>query len=242
MLVPHHWALLCTWCSVVAATDNRRGRAARDAHHLIYCTPEDNACKAPTSEIWREPDVDIHCERNPCGAHAYCFLESCLCHPGYGGERCDVRPPLAHVNPWFTSPCPNLLQDITYDADFPISLLGGEYMQPDACSGVSDTGFCSYLCYGHKEYGVAAVPKALWVAAQKAESRLWQEVGHRNGEISNDRAEEHWAAFNSFNCLKALSKSGSLGRVMEVGAGPWTQIKGILYKRPDLTIDELTIW
>ena len=44
----------------------------------------------------------------------------------------------------------------------------------------------------------------------------------------NDRAIEHWEAFDSFKAVThfLLSEGNSLGRVIEVGAGPWTQFKG----------------
>jgi hypothetical protein len=34
----------------------------------------------------------------------------------------------------------------------------------------------------------------------------------------------------------------NLGRVIEVGAGPWTQFKGLMHVRPDLLVEEFTVW
>jgi SAM-dependent methyltransferase len=56
---------------------------------------------------------------------------------------------------------------------------------------------------------------------------------------ANDRAEEHWKAFDSFHCM---AHGMQLGKVIEVGAGPWTQLKGILHIRSDLVVDHFTIW
>jgi len=85
---------------------------------------------------------------------------------------------------------------------------------------------------------VAAVPKSLWAHAQKAEADLWQGIGGGDSG-SNDRAAEHWRSFDSLSCLP---KGMQLGTVIEVGAGPWTQLKGFLHIRPDLEIKQFTVW
>ena len=77
-------------------------------------------------------------------------------------------------------------------------------------------------------------------AAQVAEGDLWRSVAS-NSQQFNDRAEEHWAAFANFP-RGLLERGRSLGHVIEVGAGPWTQLKGILYVRPDLAVDSFTVW
>ena len=50
---------------------------------------------------------------------------------------------------------------------------------------------------------------------------------------------EHWKAFDKLSCLKP---NFDLGVVIEVGAGPWTQFKGFLNIRPDLTAKEFVVW
>jgi hypothetical protein len=229
----------------IAFADKRTGRYAGSHRESIYCSSAHSSCDTHPSLASVGGNIDVTCAKDSCGVHAFCFLGSCLCHPGYAGAKCETRLLQVSANPWFTSPCPNLQQDVTYAIDTPLSELGGEYKDQNACDTVTKTGFCSYLCYGHREYGVAVVPSALWSAAQRAESSLWQQIGTQHNSITNDRAEEHWSAFDHFKCLKGVSQLGqlrSMGRVMEVGAGPWTQVKGLLYTRPDLTFDELTIW
>eukprot|EP01031_Cornospumella_fuschlensis_P033275 gene33275-40257_t len=101
---------------------------------------------------------------------------------------------------------------------------------------------CAYLCYAHPEYGTAVVPQALWKQAQIAEAALWASVGHvPNPATANDRAQEHWEAYQNFQILVS-EKRLFLGRVVEVGAGPWTQLKGILHVRPELVVQDFTIW
>lgn len=98
---------------------------------------------------------------------------------------------------------------------------------------------CAYLCFSHVTYGVAAVPRSLWMQAQKAEASLWKEMDQWvAGPNANDRAVEHWGSFDSLACLP---QGTSLGRTIEVGAGPWTQTKGFLHIRPDLRISDFTV-
>ena len=99
---------------------------------------------------------------------------------------------------------------------------------------------CSYLCYSHDSYGVATVPTSLWKVSQKAEADLWRSVGGSSSDSgNNDRAAEHWRSFENLSCLP---KGMELGNVIEVGAGPWTQVKGFLHIRPDLQVKQFTIW
>lgn len=230
--------LLLSTCLVFALQKGSKMRRNPALH--VYCTEEDNTCKV-LPEIAPYSKRPSSCNTSSCSDHSFCFLGACLCHPGYSGSKCDIRLPASKANPWFTSPCPNLHQEFTFDVNLSLSELGGEQADRGSCVSATSTGSCSYLCYGHREYGVAVVPRSLWLAAQRAESALWQQVS-RWDSINNDRAEEHWSAFDDFNCLTRITRKGTLGRVMEVGAGPWTQVKGMLFKRPELVIDELTIW
>lgn len=192
--------------------------------------------------------TDTQCARKPCNLHSFCYLGVCVCHPGYD-QDCNHRMEVA--NPWYTAFCPNLQHDLTFNITTPIHLLGGEYTQftdtnPSAVSAASVASVdkfcrqklkaCAYLCYAHPLYGTAVVPLALWQQAQIVESRLWAGITG----IENDRAEEHWRAFDSFLSLSPQRRH--LGKVIEVGAGPWTQLKGILHVRPELQVDEFTVW
>lgn len=59
----------------------------------------------------------------------------------------------------------------------------------------------------------------------------------------NDRATEHWEAFNSFKAVTQflLVEGNSLGRVIEVGAGPWTQFKGKNHTQDIMNLYDLFI-
>jgi len=108
------------------------------------------------------------------------------------------------------------------------------------CPPPANPEFCSYLCFSHISYGSAVVPISLWKSAQQAEGDLWHEVSSwQNGADSNDRSEEHHLAFDKFSCL---DKGTTLGSVIEVGAGPWTQLKGMLHIRPDIQVQSFMVW
>jgi len=134
---------------------------------------------------------------------------------------------------------------LTFDVDWQLSDLGGEHLASTGrtCPEHLRTGSapaCAYLCFAHDTYGVAVVPKALWAVSQKAEASLWQSLGGDSRDTAaNDRADEHWKAFDFLNCLP---QGALLGRAIEVGAGPWTQVKGFLHIRSDLILEHLTIW
>ena len=164
-----------------------------------------------------------------------CFLGYCLCHPGYGGLNCDLVKTVA--NPWYTIDCPNLhrLDGNTLDVHTPLSEIGGKAC-PVGEEGSMSTGlsYCAHLCYSSEMYGVPIVPFSIWKSAQQAESKLWG----RSGSADGDRYQEHWEGFQDF---AKLDLNFNLGSVVEFGAGPWTQFRGIIYKRPDVIIQEYTI-
>jgi len=74
--------------------------------------------------------------------HSVCFINKIFCHPGYTGKNCDIK--LEPANPWYTSNCPNLNKDITYDVNTPLSdLSNGKNCKDKNISGI--TG-CAHLC------------------------------------------------------------------------------------------------
>jgi SAM-dependent methyltransferase len=175
------------------------------------------------------------CTQTVLSPNSLCFFGDILCKPGYGGADCLTKV----LNPWYSKHCPNLNMSDSLDIHLPLNLTGGEH---DARYQLGiDPKFCSYLCFSHQLYGTAVVPISLWRAAQKAEGDLWRQVAGWSGTIgnANDRAAEHWKAYDNFHCL---AKDASLGQVIEVGAGPWTQLKGLLHVRPDLRVDKFVVW
>lgn len=234
-----------------ADAGERRGNAT---HHSAvrrpYCSSPDAVCAAthPPAD-----GIDARCEKSPCPQNSYCFMGKCYCHPGYAtphgkkavakqGGACTRRLPLSHSNQWYTGDCPNLRQNRTFDVEFPLDFFGGEFRKGGTtCPRGFPTKSCQYLCFADNDVGVAVVPKSLWHYAQKAEADLWQRIGTRPEAGANDRAPEHWRSFDCFSCLP---QGARLGSVIEVGAGPWTQLKGFLSIRPDLVagIEKFTVW
>ena len=56
----------------------------------------------------------------------------------------------------------------TFDPEYTLSMIGGEFaIGGSLCPEYPKN--CAYLCFSHELYGVAAVPKSLWLASQKHE-------------------------------------------------------------------------
>ena len=151
-----------------------------------------------------------------CSQHAFCYLGACLCHPGYNpSSHCSRK--LSRLSPWLTKGCIALHNNITYDIDMPLISIGGEYhRQGSLCPKFMR--HCAYLCFAHLSYGVAVVPKSLWRQAQKAEVSLWKEVSGSSymDPSSNDRAEEHWLAFDYLSCLpRGMSLGSVVGEILQ---------------------------
>lgn len=72
-----------------------------------------------------------------------------------------------------------------------------------------------------------------WKKAQKYESALWVSVN-----IDNDRIETHQIGYNMFAALGDVD----FGHLLEVGAGPFTQTKGVLEKVPQAKVASLTFF
>jgi SAM-dependent methyltransferase len=88
-------------------------------------------------------------------------------------------------------------------------------------------------CLRHPAYGTSMVPKARWLEAQAAEAAIHRTAMKLSlGEV-NRIYTEYWRS--NFPTLEALLPHGSdLGRVIEVGCGPYTWSYGLLLLRPDL--------
>lgn len=187
------------------------------------------------------PEKEVRqCDTCPA-SRSFCFMGTCPCHPGWTGQGCDIwLKDVGLPNPWYSEICPNLSPNApTFNKDASVADLGGEYSKPGGtrCQPLEKQDACAYLCFSNQMYGVAAVPISLWRAAQDAETQLWKSLG-APALSPNDRAAEHWRGFGNFACIR----NASLGRAIEVGAGPWTQIKGILHVRQELSVSELTVF
>jgi len=144
------------------------------------------------------------------------------------------------ANPWYTADCPNL-QDTnsTLNVDRLGSDLGGIKDCPDGLAQHVSLGtglsYCAYLCYSTPLVGTAIVPHSLWKMAQQAENTLWAKAPRGT---NNDRYRDHFQGFANYHCL---TTNQNLGHVVEVGAGPWTQFRGLLHLRPDVQVESYTV-
>mmetsp|Transcript_56104 Transcript_56104/g.155358 ORF Transcript_56104/g.155358 Transcript_56104/m.155358 type:complete len:393 (-) Transcript_56104:68-1246(-) len=160
------------------------------------------------------------------------FFGSRMCFPGFQPPQCSLR--LKVANPWYSADCPNLRPGAkALDVDIAAAALGGRAACPYPHNGLVSP--CAYLCYATSQYGTAVVPRVIWRLAQGSEGAWAKSVAERGG--SADRPEEHWQGFGDYSMAPA-----ALGSVIEVGAGPWTQTKGLLFKRLDAQISNFTIF
>lgn len=74
--------------------------------------------------------------------------------------------------------------------------------------------------YWNDENGISSVSQERWEIAQLYEKECW--LKHGSTETA-DRNDEHYRNFGEYNSLKS-----NLGRVVEIGCGPFTQLETIL--------------
>ncbi len=215
--------------NAAAASRSGLGVARQRSENLkIATSPELSPTKPPTPSATLATNTKI-----VGGKHFFKYFDLKVCYPGYSGDECDRRMKVA--NPWYTQQCPNLQGDDTFDPHIVIDtkVFGKEGCNPPGNSMGLPLSYCASLCYSHPKYGIAVIPHFIWETAQKAEGSAWK------GNPSNDdRSAEHITAFQSY-------KSGlphDLGDVIEVGAGPWTQTRGMLDANNKLKVKSFTVY
>jgi SAM-dependent methyltransferase len=106
------------------------------------------------------------------------------------------------------------------------------------CGGVPSSfdAASDYCRFYTAEAGIVSISRERWKQAQSVESSVWN--GNGGGD---DRNEQHAGWFNEYKSVNG----SSLGRVLEVGSGPFTQTKTILSKiisRGDLVnVESITL-
>lgn len=106
--------------------------------------------------------------------------------------------------------------------------LGSCVPRPTPSAASCDTGttwdassdFCLFFT---AHAGIVAITEGRWKQAQSVEASVWD--GNSGGE---DRNEQHARWFDHYNALRPHAQR--LGRVLEIGSGPFTQTKTVLGK------------
>lgn len=86
--------------------------------------------------------------------------------------------------------------------------------------------------YWNDETGISSVDKTRWEVAQHYEKECWLKHGSTD---TADRNNEHYLGFDKYNCL-----ASNLGRVAEIGCGPFTQLHTIL-TRANKKVESITL-
>ena len=81
-----------------------------------------------------------------------------------------------------------------------------------------ETDFCRFYA---SDVGIAKITHDRWQQAQVVESSVW------NGNtVGDDGSDQHAFWFDEYRALDGLL----LGRILEIGSGPFTQVKTLLTK------------
>eukprot|EP00823_Brevimastigomonas_motovehiculus_P004113 TRINITY_DN2624_c0_g1_i1.p1 TRINITY_DN2624_c0_g1~~TRINITY_DN2624_c0_g1_i1.p1 ORF type:complete len:399 (-),score=54.92 TRINITY_DN2624_c0_g1_i1:404-1600(-) len=153
-----------------------------------------------------------------CPSTAVCFLGQCFCKAGYKGVGCDQK-----MQP-------------------PRQLKGKACMTyKDEYENISITEFPiieDRWCYYQPESVICQIPKVFWESeSQTKETKVWVRAAHDDPDaLMSDRTPEHYEGFGNYVDLPL-----ELGNVIEFGAGPWTQIRGIIDLRPQTVIESITL-
>jgi SAM-dependent methyltransferase len=94
---------------------------------------------------------------------------------------------------------------------------------PD-CATISPVGMCSMLsdaCFRHPTYGSPRVSKERWFRAQLSEKDYWADAARASDD--NDNAGASYELFEGYAKVPS-----ALGNVLELGCGPFTQLKSLL--------------
>lgn len=105
----------------------------------------------------------------PIDKHSVKFMGKRFCHPGYFGDKCNLK--YTPANPWYTKDCPNLDEEFTYHPNMPLRLISNGKECPG--SPESPLNKCAYLCFSHPKIGVAQIPKSLWKLFQQHKVKNW---------------------------------------------------------------------
>ena len=91
------------------------------------------------------------------------------------------------------------------------------------CPWVQEAGeksACQYFCYYDENFGIARINHDLWQAAQEGEAAIWAD-----SVAADDRSEEIVEGFGGY---KNVADNVPLGKLLEVGSGPYTQTKALM--------------
>jgi len=97
---------------------------------------------------------------------------------------------------------------------------------------------CHQLCGYIYEAGVVKSRGDVWTSATLNEFKYWDDQIELNPHINNDRTLEHWEGFDHFQSLNELY---SFGKIVELGAGPFTQVSYLLEVFSDKPVTSVSL-
>ena len=89
---------------------------------------------------------------------------------------------------------------------------------------------CKLLCFWQPELGIVQVPPSIWSFASDTEHSRWKVFGG-----DQDRDAEHVEGFGGYKKVPR-----NLGKLIEIGAGPFSQTKTMLSTLKDFDLESIT--
>jgi SAM-dependent methyltransferase len=125
-------------------------------------------------------------------------------------------------------------------ADDEVRFLGASCVQASplsiaGCGGLPSSfdAASDYCCFYTAEAGIVRITHERWKQAQSVESSVWN--GNEGGD---DRNEQHAGWFDQYKSVNG----SSLGRMLEIGSGPFTQTKTIIGKMTgSVNVESITL-
>lgn len=192
-----------------------------------------------------------------CFVSGMCLLWAGSVYPGHSSKCSICDPPIRCITP---PPCvtpvsvpsnPVVIRRMTGDSQHRLSLpcehgrlfmgscIQNQTRDTESCGDVTGGAWdeSSDFCRFFTEYaGIVSITDWRWKQAQSVEASVWD--GSSGG---SDRNEQHAGWFDHYRALRPYARR--LGRVLEIGSGPFTQTKTVLGKLGvgDVTVSSITL-
>lgn len=160
-----------------------------------------------------------------CENTGFMFFNKCYCRPGWQGDDCTIPTASNRYVPNKTL-CP------AWKSDFNIETYTFQMWNsaPAVPCAKSHWGQCKLLCFWQPELGIVQVPSSVWSFASDKEHAMW-----KGFDTDKDRDAEHVEGFGGYKKVPR-----NLGRLLEIGAGPFSQTKTILSTLKNFDLKNIT--
>ncbi|CAF2030198.1 unnamed protein product [Rotaria magnacalcarata] len=169
---------------------------------------------------------ECHCSKSSLVVfnHGECFFNQPACYPGFIGDHCEIE----LKNETYRSHCPSDINKVEWTA-WLIDQTKAKCLQSQVAQQQWNTS-CLFLCFYHRLTGVTQIPSIFWHRSLGNELSYWRD----NPMTIDDRLYEHVEGFHGYKVIPL-----KLNSIIEIGAGPFTQIQYLL--TPFRLIKQITL-